>query len=163
MHLLTGLLVGVFSQLQKLRPSLTSVCRWCVDVTFHRCVEGASTLIVLLENKTIPCSLSHLWLETHPQSSVQGPQHWRSIHLPLYLTSPWLFVPHTIAVLHSHLGRAAFVGCGKGPSCTEHLHKESVWDLDEPTCHCPFSGWGLLFSCSAQGKVVLRKVFEPCW
>lgn len=78
-----------FSQLQKLRTTLTSVCSWCVDVILHQCMEGASTLILLLENKTTPCSLSHLWLETHLQSSVQGPQHCRSIYLSLYQISPW--------------------------------------------------------------------------
>lgn len=34
--------------------SLASVCSWCVDVIFCQCMEGASTLIVLLEKQGHP-------------------------------------------------------------------------------------------------------------
>lgn len=61
-------------------------------------------------------SPAELWL-------WQDPQHWRS-YLPASVPDQSVvFVPHTIAVLHSHLGRAAFVGCGEGSSCREHLHQ----------------------------------------
>lgn len=83
---------GSFSGLQKLRTSLTSACSWCVDVIFHQCMEGASTLVVLLEeNKTTPCSLSQLWFKTHLQSSGCGRIHSTGgvIYLPLYQTSLW--------------------------------------------------------------------------
>lgn len=79
-----------FSRLQKLRDSLTSVCSWCVDVILHQRMKGASTLIVLLENKTTPCSLSHLWLETHCRALCRVHTTGEVfIYLSLYQTSPW--------------------------------------------------------------------------
>lgn len=109
-HLLTRFLVRVSSSLQKLRNSLASVCSWCTDVIFHQCVEGASTLIVVLEEQDHPMQFitpmaQNSFPELYAGSTIlEG-------YLPASIPDQSvMFVPHTIAVLRSHLGRAAFVG-----------------------------------------------------
>lgn len=154
-----------FSRLQKLRDSLTSVCSWCVDVILHQCMEGASTLIVLLENKTTPCSLSHLWLETHCRAlcrvhSTGGVI--TSIYLSLYQTSPWCL--SLIPLLSFTWAEQHLWGVEKVLPA-QNISINSLENCVGPGwAHVPLPllGLGLLF-CSAQGKVVLRKIFELCW
>ena len=112
MHLLTRFLVRVSSSLQKLRNSLASVCSWCVDVIFRRCVEGASTLIVLLEEQDHPMQFVTPMARNSPTELCAGStilEEYLPASVPDQLV---MFVPHTIAVLRSHLGRASFgAGC----------------------------------------------------
>lgn len=99
-----------FSSLQKLRTSLASGCGWCMDVIFHQFVEAASTLTVSLEKQDHPMQFVTPMAQNSPTALCAGSTISEE-HLPVSTADQSvIFVPHSIAVLHSHLGRAAFVG-----------------------------------------------------
>lgn len=79
-----------------------------------------------------------------------------------------MFVLYTVAVRHSHPGRAAFVGGVRWrrfflQRTSPQMVCSRCGDLAKARCLSPDLGCRLVFAYSAQGKVVLRKVFEVCW
>lgn len=106
MHLLTRILMSFVrsSEAQEFSGG------WFVDMIFHRCVEGASTLIVLLEEQDHPMQFVTPMAQNSPTELCAGSTISEE-YLPASVPDQAVtFVPHTIAGLHSHLGRAAFVG-----------------------------------------------------
>lgn len=127
MHLLTRFLVRVSSSLQKLRNSLASVCSWCAYVIFHRCVEGASTLIVVLEEQDHPMQFitpmaQNSFPELYAGSTILEE------YLPACIPDQWCLslIPLLFFIVTWAEQHLWVVVCEEGYSCTGHLHRWSV-------------------------------------
>lgn len=124
MHLLTRILMSFVqsSEAQEFSGG------WFVNVIFIGVWRVLPHWLSCWRNKTTPCSLSHLWLETPPQSSVQGPQYRRSIYLPPYQTRQWhlSLIPLLVFIVTWAEQHLWVVVCEESSSWVGHLHRWSV-------------------------------------